>query len=78
MKDFINVLCHYLAANVHDLYKQASIETYGGFLFLAGIAAVVIAGGFTKVYFEGPSCPSSAKLTGKHLMHWTPRGTILR
>ena len=55
----------HLAANVHDLYKQATLETHGSFLFLLGIAIVVVVGAITKVYFEGPSCPSSAKLTGK-------------
>ena len=58
------LLVLYLAANVHDLYKQASMETYGSFLVLIGIPIVAVVGAIIKMYFEGPSCPSSAKLTG--------------
>lgn len=52
-------------ANVHDLYNQANVETYGSFFFLAAIPLLAIVGAFIKAYFEGPSCPSSAKLEGK-------------
>ncbi|XP_020603406.1 retinol dehydrogenase 12-like isoform X2 [Orbicella faveolata] len=52
-------------ANVHDLYNQARMEKHGAFQLLIALIIVVVVGVFTKIYFEGPSCPSSAKLTGK-------------
>lgn len=51
-------------ANVHDLYNQARMEKHGAFQLLIGLIIVVVVGAFNKIYFEGPSCPSSAKLTG--------------
>lgn len=52
-------------ANVHDLYNQASLETYGTLLLLAVIPIAAILGALVKAHYEGPSCPSSAKLEGK-------------
>ena len=51
-------------ANVHDLYKQAKLEIHGAFFLFFGIVGIVVVGAFTKIHFEGPSCPSSAKMTG--------------
>ena len=51
-------------ANVHDLYKQAKLEIHGAFFLFFGIVGIVVIGAFTKIHFEGPSCPSSAKMTG--------------
>ncbi|XP_015770208.1 PREDICTED: peroxidase skpo-1-like [Acropora digitifera] len=52
-------------ANVHDLYNQASLETYGSLLLLAVIPIAAILGALVKAHYEGPSCPSSAKLEGR-------------
>ena len=51
-------------ANVHDLYKQAKLEIHGAFFLFFGIVGIVVIGAFTKIHFEGPSCPSPAKMTG--------------
>ena len=51
-------------ANVHELYSHAKMETHGSYLLLLGIGLVVVLGAFIRIYFEGPSCPSGAKLTG--------------
>ena len=51
-------------ANVHDLYKQAKLEIHGAFFLFFGIVGIVVVGAFTKIHFEGPSCPSTAKMTG--------------
>jgi len=40
------------------------MEKHGAFQLLIALIIVVVVGVFTKIYFEGPSCPSSAKLTG--------------
>lgn len=60
-----HILFFYLAANVHDLYNQASLETYGSLLVLAVIPIAAILGALVKAHYEGPSCPSSAKLEGR-------------
>jgi len=41
------------------------MEKHGAFQLLIALIIVVVVEVFTKIYFEGPSCPSSAKLTGK-------------
>lgn len=64
---FLFYISHKLA-NVHDLYNQARMERYGAIKLLIGLIIIVVVGVFTKIYFEGPSCPSSAKLTGKFLL----------
>ena len=61
----VNHRFFYLAANVHDLYNQASLETYGSLLLLAVIPIAAILGALVKAHYEGPSCPSSAKLEGR-------------
>ena len=58
-------------ANVHDLYNQARVEKHGAFQLFISLIIIVVVGVFTKVYFEGPSCPSSAKLTGTFVMMHT-------
>ena len=40
------------------------MEKHGAFQLLICLIIVVVVGVFTKIYFEGPSCPSSTKLTG--------------
>lgn len=51
-------------ANVHDLYKQATLEIHGAFYLLFGILVMVVVGVLIKIHFEGPSCPSPTRLTG--------------
>lgn len=57
----------FLAANVYELSRQALLETHGSFLILFSIPVIVVVGVVIRMYFEGPSCPSSAKLTGTFL-----------
>lgn len=40
------------------------MEKYGAFQLLVGLIVIVVVGVFTKIHFEGPSCPSSERLTG--------------
>ena len=64
----VNVaIIFFLAANVHELSRQALLETHGSFLILFSMPVIVVVGVVIKIYFEGPSCPSSAKLTGTFL-----------
>lgn len=61
------IIFFFLAANVYELSRQALLETHGSFLILFSIPVIVVVGVVIRMYFEGPSCPSSAKLTGTFL-----------